>query len=453
LAGLGQLYFRLGQYDQALDYCQQALQISRQTGEKLSEASSLSFLGGIYWRQQQLDLALEYLQSSLRLTQDMGDIINESRVLVAMGRIYQAQGNPDQAVTVLRQALTSQREVGVRPDEGSTLTVLGLAYGSQGNLPEATATLQQAIIIHQETGNLAAEAETLANLGKVLAETQPELAIVFYKQSVNVREEIRGGLRAIPQDLQQAYTASVAEDYRTLADLLLQQNRVLEAQRVLDLLKVQELEDYLHNVRGTEQTTTGVDYWELEQHILDLYNQTIAEGAELAQLQAKVSLTPTENQRRDELLARQDELRSVFQDFRERDDVRAAIAQMRTSTDGQNIELGNFNKLQNSLADLDTNAVLLYPLILPDRLELVLITPNGAPIRRPVPVSAADLNRAIVELGQALKDPQLDAQAPAQRLYEWLIAPLENDLVAAHAKTIIYAPDGALRYIPLAALP
>lgn len=262
---------------------------------------------------------------------------------------------------------------------------------------------------------------------------------------------MRASLGTLPADLQQSYTDSVADTYCTLADLLLQQNRVLEAQRVLDLLRV-GARDYLHNVRSTEQTATGVDLWEPEQRILDLYNQTIAEGAELAQLQGKETLTPAETQRRDELLARQDELRSAFQNFRDRDDVRAAIAQLRTSTDGQNIELSHFNQLQNNLDSLDGNAVLLYPLILPDHLELVLITPYGAAIRRPVPVEAADLNRAIVELGLALKSPRLDAQAPAQQLYQWLIAPVADDLAAVNAETIIYAPDGVLRYIPLAAL-
>ncbi|HEY9646198.1 MAG TPA: CHAT domain-containing protein, partial [Chroococcidiopsis sp.] len=87
-----------------------------------------------------------------------------------------------------------------------------------------------------------------------------------------------------------------------------------------------------------------------------------------------------------------------------------------------------------------------------DRLELVLVTPYAPPIRRPVDISSTDLNRLIVEMGQALKNPRSDAREIAQQLYEVLIQPLEADLAAAQARTIIYAPDGALRYIPLAAL-
>jgi CHAT domain-containing protein len=45
-----------------------------------------------------------------------------------------------------------------------------------------------------------------------------------------------------------------------------------------------------------------------------------------------------------------------------------------------------------------------------------------------------------------------DYKEPAAALYNLLIKPIEADLVQAQAKTILYAPDGILRYIPLAAL-
>ncbi|MBD2463049.1 CHAT domain-containing protein [Oscillatoria sp. FACHB-1407] len=97
--------------------------------------------------------------------------------------------------------------------------------------------------------------------------------------------------------------------------------------------------------------------------------------------------------------------------------------------------------------------MLIYPLILPDRLELVLITPNSEPARYPVPVTQAELNAAIVAFRQALTDPTSGApRAVAQQLYQWLIAPMRDDLEAIDAETILYAPDGALRYVPLAAL-
>ncbi|MEL7495641.1 MAG: CHAT domain-containing protein, partial [Cyanobacteria bacterium J06554_11] len=94
----------------------------------------------------------------------------------------------------------------------------------------------------------------------------------------------------------------------------------------------------------------------------------------------------------------------------------------------------------------------IYPLIFEDRLELFLIPPDAPPIRRPIDVSSAELNAAILEYRNILRSPRQDAKPAAQKLYNWLIADLEQDLEQLGAKSIIYSPDGALRYIPLAAL-
>ncbi|HEY9887074.1 MAG TPA: CHAT domain-containing protein [Candidatus Obscuribacterales bacterium] len=130
------------------------------------------------------------------------------------------------------------------------------------------------------------------------------------------------------------------------------------------------------------------------------------------------------------------------------------VAQLSADAREQDVlaELDEFVNLQNNLRDLGQNAVLIYPLILPDRLELVLITPYSEPTRYPIAVEQAELNGAILAFRQALTDPAQNPQPAAQRLYEWLIAPMAADLEAIGAETILYAPDGALRYVPLAAL-
>ncbi len=118
----------------------------------------------------------------------------------------------------------------------------------------------------------------------------------------------------------------------------------------------------------------------------------------------------------------------------------------------QSVDIREILSLQETLRQLESRAVLFYPLILDDRLELILLTPDRAPLRRTVNVSRAELNQAILQFRQALQDPSQDAVAPAQQLYQWLIQPIAADLTAAQAETILYSPDGALRYIPLAAL-
>jgi CHAT domain-containing protein len=71
---------------------------------------------------------------------------------------------------------------------------------------------------------------------------------------------------------------------------------------------------------------------------------------------------------------------------------------------------------------------------------------------RTVNVKREDLNTAIKDFRTALQDPSQDPKPIAQKLYNWLIKPLEADLKTSQPQTLIYAPDAQLRYIPLAAL-
>ena len=333
---------------------------------------------------------------------------------------------------------------------------MGLAYVSLGQDERAIDFYSQALSIFSALGNRAEAGLTLSNLGRLLnAQAQPELAIVFLKASVDVRESIRGDIRGLDTALQQSFTDTVTDDYRLLADLLLQQNRILEAQRVLDLLKVQELDEALRGVRSTSDTSGGVAFWQMETDLLALYNQVIADADELTQLQAADydSLSPEQQQRLQDLRQRNADVQSRFVAFLDLPEVRQLLAQIRQETEGQNLAIENQHRaLQNNLRRLPQKTALLYPLILPDRLELVLVTADSPPLRYPIAVGGAELNRAIVAFGQALKDPSSDIQPLAQQLYGWLVAPLEDALAQAGIESLLYAPDGALRYVPLAAL-
>jgi CHAT domain-containing protein len=236
--------------------------------------------------------------------------------------------------------------------------------------------------------------------------------------------------------------------------LLLQEDRIIEAQRILDLLKVQELDDYLQDVQRSPQTETGVTFWQPEAQILALYDEVLLAGTELTQLQSRNpnSLSPNEQDRLTELTAQQNQLYTSFIDWLEHPEIIDSLDQLRADTRSRTVDIENFTDLQDQLAQLPQPTVILYPLILENRLELVLVSADAPPVRYPVAVDALTLNRTIVEFGQALKQPGSAVQLPAQQLYDWVIAPLEADLAALGTESIIFAPDGALRYVPLSAL-
>ncbi|MEW6497232.1 MAG: CHAT domain-containing protein, partial [Cyanobacteriota bacterium] len=89
-----------------------------------------------------------------------------------------------------------------------------------------------------------------------------------------------------------------------------------------------------------------------------------------------------------------------------------------------------------------------------DRLELILITAEGNPIRRSTNATRAEVLKVAKEFRSKLTDPteRSGFLAPAQTLYQWLVAPIEPDLQQLQIQNLAYIMDAGLRSIPLAAL-
>jgi hypothetical protein len=209
-------------------------------------------------------------------------------------------------------------------------------------------------------------------------------------------------------------------------------------------------------VRGNDNTAAGVDYLQPEAAILARYDEiqqsAIAAGQELDRLKAipQDQRTAAQTDRIAQLTELLDAINRDFRNFARSPEIRTLIAQLSYEAQEASLSLNQLDRLRDELQQL--NAAIFYPLILEDRLELVITTPNAPPLRRTVPISRAELNAAILAFRTALTNPGSNAEVPAQTLYTWLIQPLEADLAEAGVETIIYAPDGQLRYIPLAAL-
>lgn len=459
LNNIGLVYSALGQHSEALKFYQRSLQIQKSIGNLQGLGTTLHNSGFTYAQMGQTIKAIGFYQQALAVRKFVGDKSGEAKTLNNLGFSYEKLGRTSQALKSLEQALAIFRAIQDQVGEGHALDSIGTLYRNLGEYTKAFKFYQQSLVISQAIANPASERITLSNIGKLLeTQKQPELAIVFYKQAINVTEKIRQPLKVLPRDLQESYTATVAETYRSLADLLLRQDRILEAQQVLDLLKVQELDDYLRNVRGNQQTAQGIEVLSPEAEILRKYSilqeSAVKLGQELAQLREvpETKRTAQQQQRIAQLVQLETELNQQFNRFLDSSDVEILVEQLSRTARRQNVNLEDLNALRSTLRKY--RAVLLYPLILDDRLELILTTADSPPLRRTVNVNREDLNKAVLEFHQLLQDPKnpKQAQEVAQTLYTWLIKPLEAELKQANVQTIIYAPDGQLRYIPLAAL-
>ena len=92
-----------------------------------------------------------------------------------------------------------------------------------------------------------------------------------------------------------------------------------------------------------------------------------------------------------------------------------------------------------------------------DELELMVITPEGVPVRLRISgTSRAQVMEAVRKFRNELTNPvkrNTTSYLPlAQQLYQWLVAPLEAELQAKGIQNLSFISDLGLRSIPMAAL-
>ncbi|HEY9612811.1 CHAT domain-containing protein, partial [Allocoleopsis sp.] len=102
----------------------------------------------------------------------------------------------------------------------------------------------------------------------------------------------------------------------------------------------------------------------------------------------------------------------------------------------------------------DPTAAAVYPIILPDRLEVILKLPKQPLLHYKATVTQSEVEKTLQELRQELVQPVTarKAQSLSKKVYDWLLRPAENALAQSQVKTLVFILDGALRNIPMAAL-
>ncbi|NJM72328.1 MAG: CHAT domain-containing protein [Scytonema sp. RU_4_4] len=103
----------------------------------------------------------------------------------------------------------------------------------------------------------------------------------------------------------------------------------------------------------------------------------------------------------------------------------------------------------------DTTAAVIYPIILKDRLEIILKLPTQNELRHYTTYkSQSEVENTLEKLQEYLREPDRinDVKQLSQQVYGWLIKPLEAEIERVKAKTLVFVLDGSLRNIPMGVL-
>ena len=103
---------------------------------------------------------------------------------------------------------------------------------------------------------------------------------------------------------------------------------------------------------------------------------------------------------------------------------------------------------------LDSSAAIFYPIILNDRLDIIVSLPGKELKHYSTIVPQADLEAGIDRMVQSMRSTSFEAErlAASQELYRWLIQPATQSLNQQSIKTLVFVLDGSLKNVPIAAL-
>ncbi len=440
----------MGELQKALNFDNQALPIYRSAGDRDGEARTLMNIGIVYADMSEPQKALGFFSEALPIDRATGDRDSEAKALDNLGNVYQRLGKPQKALGFLNQALTVHRATGDRDGEAGTLKDIGDVYSKSGELQKALGFYDQALPVAVAVKDPLLEADVFHGLLRNRKAQQPMLAIFYGKQAVDLLQQVRSNIEGLDKELQRSFIASKDDFYRDLANLLIDQGRLPEAQQVLDLLKLQEYSDY---VRGNPtKTLSPLSLTPVERQAEDDYQkstaQLVKETERWSELKQDKARTPEEDKEFQQLTDALNEANKELHAFYSR---LYKLFGEDDAANKQNADVkGNVTNL-NQLIKNAPHVVALYTIVTKERFSVIVIA-GSAIVARESSIAGKDLNEKVAAFQQVLRDPSKDPKPLASQLYKILVGPVKADLDQAKAQTLVWSLDGVLRYIPMAAL-
>jgi len=487
------IFQKLGKRAEALENYKKAYELFRSTSNRLWQAKTLNFIGVIYSSLGDKKKALGLYNSALSTFYRLDAFGEAIPTINNIGSMYQEFGDQKTALFYFNLALPYVREINDKGREAMILLNIGDVYSDAGNQQKAIEYFKKSLPLHQAVKNKAGEVRTLNQLGVSNLRTQQNreslgylnravaingsrfkndealslnylmhawkrlgkerVAIFFGKQSIDKYQNLRRGIRGLNANLQKKYLKTIEDTYRTLADLLIKQGLFAQAKQVLEMLKEEEFLKFVQrDADEIKSLKNRVKLSRKEKDLLARYSSFAASvtaiGKRFAELdnkkRQKKDLSKNERKRYETFSKQLRDSNTAFNLFLEK--------QLAGELGEKVIRDIEYDKsLQEKLRRWNDGTVTLYTVITKDRYRVILTTPT-VQVDGKTEIKATDLNKKIFAYREALQNLEIDPRPKGKELYDILIKPIEKDLRAAGAKTLVWSLDGTLRYIPFATL-
>lgn len=156
-------YISLGEYDKALKFAQQRIDLVQTLKKPELEAAALIGLGNVYTARQEFEKAVKLTQQALDIAKQIKNPEIEVDALKQLAKVYVAMGKYQQATelaNLLLETADKNKNIKLKLD---ALNILKDVYTAQGNLQKVLDLLQQSLTIAKQDKNPSSEFWILVN--------------------------------------------------------------------------------------------------------------------------------------------------------------------------------------------------------------------------------------------------------------------------------------------------
>lgn len=473
LNGLGSLYEELGEVSQSLANFKESLALSHKMGHQGLEAIVLRHIATAYAEAGHEGDALRVYRILIRIARVSKDSRVEAYALTDVGLIYESLGNFEQARGCYDRAVVLGMSLHHPRVQAYSKARLGALYLRMNKPKEARAQQDAALPLMKQAGDRAGEALIRYNIAR-LNQHQGEIdsALADIQQIIQAAEAQRG--EVLSSDLKASYSGSIHRNYELLIDLLMQQETRqptgdydVAALEASELGRARSLAEMLTQASANLRAAVPAEL--LEKEGVALVNLRKKATEEMALREARFKLTQTR--------PRDSQAEKLSQNTRALESVSHEITELTARLDQATTEIAanmptryanllrgprvRLKELQEKLLDADSLA-LEYSLG-EERSYLWIIGPNSLtshvlPGRAEIDREAKAFYEALTSISKAGKQRATPSRsrtvltafaAARDKLSATLLAPIEG---IAGLKRLVIVPDGALEYVPFAAL-
>jgi CHAT domain-containing protein/Tfp pilus assembly protein PilF len=263
LGGLAQAYKDLGDFQSALLYLRQAAQNLPNLKDNRTQVSILNNLGSVSKEQGNYGEAIQYFEQALAILANFSEPFVETSALNNLGSVYFATGETQKAFQYFERGLAASRKAQEKQREARSLSNLGVAQAALGDSARALDFLNQALEIFRAIKDRNGEANTLQEIARIENKSGNLLAAQSrIEAAIEIIESLRGKINS--QDLQASFFASKKDTYDLHTDILMRlaksrpgQNYEALALQANERGRARSLLDMLTEARI--QITQGVD--------------------------------------------------------------------------------------------------------------------------------------------------------------------------------------------------